>query len=172
KLAAALVAKGITPLRVVFPPEMDANGYLCQMAEPESAFALLLESAVPLQDAADMMALERQTPEPDTVSESASPLAAEPAPRVTPNVVCESGDNGELLISVSTLQWCLRGMSTVKAGAAAMKLNAQVLDRQSGVLFADGVDLMSARSRQSYARLAAAELGLGEVDLRRSLGQV
>ncbi|MBE8589436.1 DNA primase, partial [Xenorhabdus griffiniae] len=66
----------------------------------------------------------------------------------------------------------LRGMSTVKAGAAAMKLNAQVLDRQSGVLFADGVDLMSARSRQSYARLAAAELGLGEVDLRRSLGQV
>ncbi|WMV73785.1 CHC2 zinc finger domain-containing protein [Xenorhabdus griffiniae] len=172
KLAAALVAKGITPLRVVFPPEMDANGYLCQMAEPESAFALLLESAVPLQDAADMMALERQTPEPDTVSESASPLAAEPAPRVTPNVVCESGDNGELLISVGTLQWCLRGMSTVKAGAAAMKLNAQVLDRQSGVLFADGVDLMSARSRQNYARLAAAELGLGEVDLRRSLGQV
>ncbi|MBC8946385.1 DNA primase [Xenorhabdus indica] len=27
KLAAELVAKGITPLRVVFPPERDANGY-------------------------------------------------------------------------------------------------------------------------------------------------
>ncbi|MBD2816569.1 toprim domain-containing protein, partial [Xenorhabdus sp. Flor] len=45
KLAAALVAKGITALRVVFPAGMDANGYLCQMAEPENAFAFLLDSA-------------------------------------------------------------------------------------------------------------------------------
>ncbi|MBE8596491.1 CHC2 zinc finger domain-containing protein [Xenorhabdus sp. BG5] len=172
KLAAALVAKGIIPLRVVFPPSMDANEYLCQVAEPETAFALLLESAVPMQEAADMVALERQTPEPDTVSESASPLAAEPAPSVTPNVVCESGDHGELLISAGTLQWCLRGLGTVKAGAAAMKLNAQVLDTQSGVLFADGVDLMSGRSRNSYSRMAAAELGLTEGDIRRVLGQV
>ncbi|PHM49631.1 CHC2 zinc finger domain-containing protein [Xenorhabdus miraniensis] len=168
KLAAALVAKGITPLRVVFPPDMDANEYLCQMAEPGSAFALLIEGAVPMQDAADIVAVERQTAEP----EPASPLAAEPTPSVTPNVVCESGDHGELLVSVGTLQWCLRGLGTVKAGSAAMKINAQVLDTQSGVLFADGVDLMSARSRQSYARLAAAELGLGEAELRRSLGQV
>ncbi|RKE88069.1 CHC2 zinc finger domain-containing protein [Xenorhabdus ehlersii] len=172
KLAAALVAKGITPLRIVFPPDQDANGYLCQMAEPESAFALLIESAVPMQEAADMVALERQTPEPDTAPEPASPLAAGPVPRVTPNVVCESGEHGELLISIGTLQWCLRGMGAVKAGAATMKLNAQVLDTQSGVLFADGVDLMSARSRNSYARLAATELGLGEAELRRSLGQV
>ncbi|MBD1227943.1 CHC2 zinc finger domain-containing protein [Xenorhabdus griffiniae] len=172
KLAAALVAKGITPLRVVFPPGMDANSYLCQVAEPETAFALLLESAVPMQEAADMVALERQTPEPDTASESASPLVAEPVPSVTPNVVCESGDHGELLISAGTLQWCLRGMSAVKAGAAVMKLNAQVLDTQSGVLFSDGVDLMSGRSRNSYSRLAAAELGLTEGDIRRTLGQV
>ncbi|MGJ0638707.1 CHC2 zinc finger domain-containing protein [Xenorhabdus bovienii] len=172
KLAAALVAKGITPLRVVFPPEMDANAYLCQVAEPETAFALLLESAVPMQEAADIVALERQTPEPDTAPEPASPLAAEPVPSVTPNVVCESGDHGERLISVGTLQWCLRGLGAIKAGAAVMKLNAQVLDRHSGVLFADGVDLMSARSRHRYARLAATELGLGEAALRRSLGQV
>ncbi|MDE9508385.1 DNA primase, partial [Xenorhabdus bovienii] len=103
---------------------------------------------------------------------TASSLVAEPTPNTTPGVVCESGDNGELLISVGTLQWCLRGMGAVKSGAAVMKLNAQVLDRQSGVLFADGVDLMSARSRQGYARLAAVELGLAEGDIRRALGQV
>ncbi|MBC8954877.1 DNA primase [Xenorhabdus sp. PB62.4] len=168
KLASELVAKGITPLRVVFPPDQDANGYLCQMAEPETAFALLLESAVPMQDVAGMVALARQTPEPEPVS----PLAADPAPSVTPNVVCESGDHGELRVSVGTLQWCLRGLGAVKAGSVAMKLNAQVLDRQSGVLFADGVDLMSGRSRNSYARMAAAELGLTEGDLRRALSQV
>ncbi|MDC9598933.1 toprim domain-containing protein, partial [Xenorhabdus anantnagensis] len=172
KLAAALAAKGITPLRVVFPPERDANGYLCQMAEPGSAFTLLLESAVPMQEVAGMVTVERSAVDSVTVPEVASSLAAEPAPNVAPGVVCESGDHGELLISIGTLQWCLRGMGAVKAGAAAMKLNAQVLDKQSGVLFADGVDLMSARSRNSYARLAATELGLGEAELRRSLGQV
>ncbi|ORJ70565.1 DNA primase, partial [Escherichia coli] len=56
--------------------------------------------------------------------------------------------------------------------AAAMKVNAQVLDTESGVVFADGVDMMSARSRGGYARAAAAELGLAEGDLRRSLGKV
>uniref|UniRef100_UPI00111BE0D0 CHC2 zinc finger domain-containing protein n=1 Tax=Xenorhabdus vietnamensis TaxID=351656 RepID=UPI00111BE0D0 len=172
KLAVALAAKGITPLRVVFPSEMDANGYLCQVAEPESAFALLLESAVPMQDVAGIVAVEHQTADPVTVPEPTSALVAEPAPNTTPGVVCEPGENGELLISVGTLQWCLRGMGAIKAGAAAMKLNAQVLDRQSGVLFADGVDLMSARSRNSYARLAATELGLADGALRRSLGQV
>ncbi|MCX1349216.1 DNA primase, partial [Escherichia coli] len=56
--------------------------------------------------------------------------------------------------------------------AAAMKVNAQVLDTESGVVFADAVDMMSARSRGGYARAAAAELGLAEGDLRRSLGKV
>ncbi|WP_145956962.1 toprim domain-containing protein, partial [Xenorhabdus miraniensis] len=73
KLAVALAAKGITPLRVVFPPGMDANGYLCQVAEPESAFALLLDSAVPMQDVAGIVAVERQTIAP----------AVEPEPPVT-----------------------------------------------------------------------------------------
>ncbi|MDC9591765.1 toprim domain-containing protein, partial [Xenorhabdus sp. XENO-10] len=167
KLAAALAAKGITPLRVMFPPEMDANGYLCQVAEPEAAFGLLLESAVPMQNVAGIVATD-----PVMVPDPASAFVAEPAPNTTPGVVCEPGDNGEMLISVGTLQWCLRGMGAIKAGAAALKLNAQVLDRQSGVLFADGVDLMSARSRNSYARLAATELGLADGALRRSLGQV
>ncbi|MBQ4792386.1 DNA primase, partial [Pectobacterium versatile] len=38
--------------------------------------------------------------------------------------------------------------------------------------FADSVDMMSARSRAGYARLAASELGLAESDIKRSLGRV
>ncbi|MDC9583301.1 CHC2 zinc finger domain-containing protein, partial [Xenorhabdus sp. PR6a] len=172
KLAAELLGKGIVPLRVVFPPEGDANGYLCQMAEPETAFRLLVESAVPMQDAAGMTSLERQAAEPDKAPEPPPSLAADPVPSVAPGVVCEPGANGELQISIGTLRWCLRGLNAIPSGAVVMKLNAQVLDTQSGVLFADGVDLMSARSRNSYARLAATEMGLGEAALRRSLGQV
>ncbi|MDE9545661.1 toprim domain-containing protein, partial [Xenorhabdus bovienii] len=91
KLAEKLAARGITPLRVMFPPEMDANAYLCQVAEPAAAFGLLLESAVPMQDVAGIVAVERQTADPVT----ASSLVAEPTPNTTPGVVCESGDNGE-----------------------------------------------------------------------------
>ncbi|MCV5282948.1 DNA primase, partial [Escherichia coli] len=68
-------------------------------------------------------------------------------------------------------RWTIRGVSR-KPNAAAMKVNAQVLDTESGVVFADSVDMMSARSRGGYARAAAAELGLAEGELRRSLGKV
>ncbi|PHM27299.1 CHC2 zinc finger domain-containing protein [Xenorhabdus innexi] len=163
KLAAALAEKGITPLRVVFPPEMDANAYLCQVAEPAAAFGLLLDSAVP------MLTAETLCTEPAAI-EPSSALVATPNP--TPGLIWEAGADGELRVSLGSLRWCLRGLSGVKAGAAMMKLNAQVIDSQSGVMFLDGVDLMSARSRQGYARLAAVELRLAESDIRRALGQV
>ncbi|WP_038269569.1 CHC2 zinc finger domain-containing protein, partial [Xenorhabdus cabanillasii] len=180
KLAAALLGKGIAPLRVVFPPEMDANAYLCQMAEPETAFSLLIEGAVPMQAASDIEAAGiaespslAVTPVPVALSPLAAEVAAPPsAPPPVPGVVWETGATGELLISLGSLRWCIRGLSGVKAGAVALKLNAQVIDTQSGVMFVDSLDLLSARSRQGYARMAAAELGLADGELRRALGQV
>ncbi|WP_323856070.1 hypothetical protein, partial [Xenorhabdus koppenhoeferi] len=83
-------------------------------------------------------------------------------------VVWETGATGERLISLGSLRWCIRGLSGVKAGAVALKLNAQVTDTQSGVMFVDSLDLLSARSRQGYARMAAAELGLANGELRRA----
>ncbi|NHB98727.1 CHC2 zinc finger domain-containing protein [Photorhabdus stackebrandtii] len=179
KLAAELTAVGITVFRVVFPEGMDANGYLCQVAEPERAFGLLLDSAVPMQDAAEIQATtateraalaeHQPVPVPDTVSTLAASIAALPS---MPNVVWETGANGEISLTLGTQQWGIRGLSQVKAGAAVMKVNVQVVDTDSGVMFADSVDMMSARSRGGYARLAATELGLAEGDLRRALGQV
>ncbi|MEX0447974.1 toprim domain-containing protein [Xenorhabdus sp. SGI246] len=167
KLAAVLAGKGITPLRVVFPPETDANEYLCQMAEPEAAFGLLLESAIPMVTAV----VARADAEPSAAGTSAL-AAAVAAQNPTPGLVWEAGADGELKVSLDSLRWCIRGLAGLKAGAVALKLNAQVVDTQSGVMFLDGVDLMGARSRQGYARMAAAELGLAEGDIRRMLGQV
>ncbi|MDE9545293.1 CHC2 zinc finger domain-containing protein [Xenorhabdus bovienii] len=180
KLAAALLSKGIAPLRVVFPPEKDANAYLCQMAEPKTAFSLLIEGAVPMQAASEIdvaAGAEKPSQAVTTAPVLLSPLAAEvaalpSAPPPVPGVVWETNAAGELLISLGSLRWCLRGLSGVKAGAVALKLNAQVTDTQSGVMFVDSLDLLSARSRQGYARMAAAELGLADGELRRALGQV
>ncbi|QHQ18001.1 toprim domain-containing protein [Pectobacterium parmentieri] len=161
-LAESLAAEGITPFRVVFPSGMDANGYLCQVAEPEAAFGLLVDGALPMGEA--VSAEPESVPQPEKPSQPAASLAA--------GVVVDALPNGELDIALSGQQWRIRGMASVRVGSGAMKVNAQVIDTASGVVFADSVDMMSARSRAGYARLAASELGLAESDLKRSLGRV
>ncbi|WP_431890949.1 CHC2 zinc finger domain-containing protein [Pectobacterium colocasium] len=162
KLASALAADGIAPFRVVFPAGMDANGYMCSVAEPEAAFGLLVDGALPMGEA--VSAEPESVPQPEKPSQPAASLAA--------GVVVDALPNGELEIALSGQQWHIRGMASVRVGSGAMKVNAQVIDTASGVVFADSVDMMSARSRAGYARLAASELGLAESDLKRTLGRV
>ncbi|WP_407237699.1 CHC2 zinc finger domain-containing protein [Escherichia coli] len=173
KLASSLAADGIATFRVLFPAGMDANGYLCQVAEPEQAFSVLLDGAVPMSDLADVASIAPQaSAEPAHLTSLAADVAALPAVSApAPGVSVETLADGELMVALPGERWTIRGVSR-KTNAAAMKVNAQVLDTESGVVFADAVDMMSARSRGGYARAAAAELGLAEGDLRRSLGKV
>ncbi|MCL7060949.1 DNA primase, partial [Escherichia coli] len=173
KLASSLAADGIATFRVLFPAGMDANGYLCQVAEPEQAFSVLLDGAVPMSDLADAESIAPQaSAEPAHLTALAADVAALPAVSApAPGVSVEALADGELMVALPGERWTIRGVSR-KTNAAAMKVNAQVLDTGSGVVFADAVDMMSARSRGGYARAAAAELGLAEGDLRRSLGKV
>ncbi|WP_431890965.1 CHC2 zinc finger domain-containing protein [Pectobacterium colocasium] len=168
KLAAALAADGITPFRVVFPAGMDANEYLCKVSEPERAFRAAVEGAMAMGEAVsaepESVPQRKAAPQPEKPSQPAASLAA--------GVVVDALPNGEVEIALSGQQWRIRGMASVKAGSGVMKVNAQVIDTASGVVFADSVDMMSARSRAGYARLAASELGLAESDLKRSLGRV
>ncbi|HBA4456793.1 TPA: toprim domain-containing protein [Escherichia coli] len=173
KLASSLADSGIATFRVLFPAGMDANGYLCQVAEPERAFSLLLDGAVPVADVVDAVSIAPQaSAEPAHLTSLAAGVAALSAVTApVPGVSVEALPEGELMIALPGERWTIRGLSR-KANVAAMKVNAQVLDTDSGVVFADAVDMMSARSRGGYARAAVAELGLAEGDLRRSLGKV
>jgi len=174
KLASSFAADGIAAFRVTFPTNMDANGYLCQVAEPAQAFGMLIDSAVVMQDMADVEAVDPVVPEAQAVE--VLPLAADVAAvkvaSPAPGVVITALPGGDLRLDVEAQQWQIRGFARAKAGAGTMKVNAQVVDTESGVVFADVVDIMSARSRGGYARTAAAELGLAEGDLKRSLGKV
>ncbi|MCT2385928.1 CHC2 zinc finger domain-containing protein [Erwinia pyrifoliae] len=164
RLAAELAAMQIDAFRIVFPQGMDANGYLCRVAEPEREFGLLVESAQPMRDAVRV-----ETPVAEPEPETLPALAASPS---DPGVIVERGEAGEVTIGLGAQRWRVRGLAQVKPGAAVMKLSLQVLDRESGAAFADSLDLISARSRSGYVRQAAAELGLAEDGLRRSLGKV
>ncbi len=176
EMRAALLAHGVKQVLIAYdndPAGMDANGYLCQVAEPEQAFSVLLDGAVPMSDLADVASIAPQaSAEPAHLTSLAADVAALPAVSApAPGVSVETLADGELMVALPGERWTIRGVSR-KTNAAAMKVNAQVLDTESGVVFADAVDMMSARSRGGYARAAAAELGLAEGDLRRSLGKV
>ena len=173
KLASSLAASGIATFRVLFPAGMDANEYLCKVSEPERAFSLLLDGAVPVADVVGAESIAPQaSAEPAHLTSLAAGVATLPAAAApAPGVSVEALPEGELMIALPGERWTIRGLSR-KPNAAAMKVNAQVLDTESGVVFADAVDMMSARSLGGYARAAAAELGLAEGDLRRSLGKV
>ncbi|WP_330986268.1 MULTISPECIES: DNA primase [Enterobacterales] len=176
KLASSLAASGIAPFRVVFPADMDANEYLCKVAEPERAFRAVIDGAIWMGDAGEVVPVAGIVPqiraEPAHLTSFAADVTALPATAApVPGVSVEALADGELMVTLPGERWTLRGLSR-KANAAALKVNAQVLDTESGVVFADAVDMMSARSRSGYARAAAAELGLAEGDLRRSLGKV
>ncbi|MGP2589014.1 hypothetical protein ACTVHN_24315, partial [Escherichia coli] len=59
---------------------MDANGYLCQVAEPEQAFSVLLDGAVPMGDLADVASIAPQaSAEPAHLTSLAADVAALPA---------------------------------------------------------------------------------------------
>lgn len=173
RLAAELAQMQIDTFRIVFPAGMDANGWLCRVAEPEREFGLLIESAQPMRDA---VTVETPVAEPETLPSEVAPAHPAPAtlghPCPAPGVVVERGEAGEVTISLGAQRWRVRGLGQVKPGAAVMKLSLQVLDRESGAVFADSLDMISARSRGGYVRQAAAELGLAEDDVRRSLGNV
>ncbi|MEI7357384.1 toprim domain-containing protein, partial [Pectobacterium versatile] len=172
KLASVLAADGITPFRVVFPAGMDANEYLCKVSEPETAFGLLVDGALPMGEVVGVESAPDTAPEPQRKAAPQPETLPQPASSLVAGVVVETLPNGELEITLSGQHWRIRGMASVKVGSGVMKVNAQVLDTESGVVFADSVDMMSARSRAGYARLAASELGLGESDIKRSLGRV
>ncbi|UWS29790.1 CHC2 zinc finger domain-containing protein [Erwinia pyrifoliae] len=184
RLATELAAMQIDTFRIVFPQGIDANGWLCRVAEPEREFGLLVESAQPMRDAVTVPVAETVVPEtlpslaasPSAVAPEVAPAHPAPAtlghPCPAPGVVVERGEAGEVLIGLGAQRWRVRGLAQVKPGAAVMKLNVQVLDRESGAAFADSLDLISARSRSGYVRQAATELGLAEDGLRRSLGKV
>nr|WP_114192138.1 CHC2 zinc finger domain-containing protein [Edaphovirga cremea] len=108
KLASSLTADGVACFRVVFPSGMDANGYLCQVADPAQAFGLLIDGAVPMGEMASPEELaahqHQKMPEPETLPS----LAAAPA---EPGVVVETLQNGDVQICTPGQQWWVRGLA-------------------------------------------------------------
>jgi len=192
KLAPQLIEVGLEVLRVVFPQGMDANEYACSMGRghasaPAAQQAVRQALAVVLRQAQWVGGVRRiEAPEPAAQAPEPAPVPSEPTPAaaaepgVPPTELPE-----ELRLDTGACTWRIRGWKK-NLSPEAMRVNVQVRRRAAGdtpgdepgdaaasaPYFVDTLDLYAARSRGSFVRQAAVELGLGEEALKRELGSV
>ncbi|MBD2782254.1 CHC2 zinc finger domain-containing protein, partial [Xenorhabdus szentirmaii] len=163
RLAAELQLAGLAVWRVVFPEGCDANRFSCEVANPENAFGQLL-------DAAQWLGEPTKTP---LANQNAAVTVSVPAAALVPEpgVVTTLADNGDIVVQQDGQEWRIRGAQQ-KAGATVMKVNVQLIDKPSGALFVDSLDILSARARSGFVRQASQELALPETLIKRELGRV
>ncbi|MBD2822381.1 toprim domain-containing protein [Xenorhabdus sp. 42] len=162
-LAAELQLAGLDVWRVVFPEGRDANRFSCDVANPENAFGQLLDAAQWLGD-------PQKTPWANP--SAAAPVSVPAAALVPePGVVTTLADNGDIVVQQDGQEWRIRGAQQ-KTGATVMKVNVQLIDKPSGALFVDSLDILSARARSAFVRQASQELALPETLIKRELGRV
>ena len=173
--------RGIAAFRVNFPKAMDANAYALAVKPAEKALGALLRAAewmagsaarprsaaVEDEDLTAIPALEPATSAPVPTSLLAAKEEAvgpgSPAP-----VEAEIGDR-DVVIRLGDRTWRARGLAK-NASAEAMKLNLMV--RRAEAFHVDGLDLLSAKARASFAAEAAGELSTPLDVIKRDLGQV
>ncbi|ADP11515.1 DNA primase [Erwinia sp. Ejp617] len=184
-VAGELQQAGIDAWRVRFPLGLDANAYALKSGNPESAFALALESAVRMNGGA-VAAPETVTASGDNPSSLVALPSSQPA--ATAPIACETTPSGELLLRSGPRVWRVRGWqkNTLSAASAhpcargtkasclseVMKVNVRVLDGSSGAFHVDQLDMYHAKQRQAYISTAANELGCDIAIIKREAGRV
>jgi len=189
-LGARLVEAGLEALSVQFPRGMDANEYALKVKPAHQALGLVLRQArwigrPATTGPADEAAAEEETavpcepvpPEnnhgcsaPEPPSLAAAPALASEAVPASAEVEAGEANADEFTLRLGACAWRVRGWRK-NASPEQMRVNVQVR-RDTGAYHVDTLDLYAARSRVAFLRLASAELGLPEEDLKRDLGHV
>jgi DNA primase catalytic core len=187
-VAEALAARGVAAFRVNFPKGMDANAYALAVKPAAKSLGALLRSAewmagggskrrpaatqalepeAPAPDPITLLAAEEGTPElPEPTV--ASPIPPGPPPAVEARIGAGAGGQ-DITITLGDRTWRVRGLAR-NTSAESLKINLMV--RRGEAFHVDGLDLLSAKARGSFAAEAALEIGLPLEAVKRDLGQV
>ena len=191
-VAEALAARGIGAYRVNFPKGMDANAYALAVKPAAKSLGALLRSAEWMAGGskrrpAATQALEPEAPAPDPITllaaeegtpELSEPTVASPIPPGPPPAVearIGAGAGGQdITITLGDRTWRVRGLAR-NTSAESLKINLMVRRPSadgSEAFHVDGLDLLSAKARASFAAEAALEISLPLEAVKRDLGQV
>jgi len=183
-LAAELMAAGIECYRVVFPYGQDANDVAVAAASPRDALGELLRdarflggasssaagpssAAVPVGDASEGDAPKVDAPPADGAAIAASLASPVPPGPAAPPAVAQRHE--ELVIETGPRRWRVRQVPKAPT-PGALRVNVMV---SCGERFhVDVLDLYAAKARAGFLDAAAAELRVGEPQLRKELGTV
>lgn len=194
KLAKPLQAEGFACYRLNFPKGMDANAYALEVKPARKSLGVVIRSAEWMGDGEvpeRQLDIEAQTDQP---IETAAPLAAEsqqksemmeaepvvsepetpalPAAAVPPapeNPEQPEVTEHEVNIDYGKRRYRVRGLQK-NTSYEVMKVN--VLVKVEEAIHVDTFDLYSAKHRQAFARVVAAECGIEDKIIQRDLGKL
>lgn len=198
-VAKQLTAAGLACFRLLFPKGEDANSYARAVKPADKALGVVIRSAQWMgngaQPAVTTMAVrEPELPATPPAPDPIVPLAAEPAaldmplpptdalpepvaaavPDLpAPEPTAEASES-QLVIVYGTRRYRVRGLP--KTLTEALKVNvlvsAQSATATDGALHVDTLDLYQAKTRQAFAKAAAAELSVEESVIQHDLGRL
>lgn len=189
KLAKRLQGEGLACYRLHFPKGMDANDYALNVQPASKSLGVVIRSAEYLGEDLPperQLDIEMQTgkgveavsdkadanPNPSLAAESQPETPALPAAAVPPapeNQMQPEVSDHEVNIDYGNRHYRVRGLQK-NSSYEVMKVN--VLVKVGDVIHVDTFDLYSAKHRQAFARVAAAECGIEDKLIQRDLGQL
>jgi DNA primase catalytic core len=184
-VAERLAAAGIGAYRVNFPKGMDANAYAQAVTPAGASLGALLRSAewiaggaakhvVIDEDGVILGEPVEAAPGPDLLLAAKRAAADEPShagpipPGPSPAIEAQVGER-DVTIALGDRAWRVRGLER-NVSLEALKIN--LLVRRGEAFHVDSLDLLSARSRGSFAVEAAAEIDMAPEAVKRDLGQI
>jgi DNA primase len=191
KLADQLIKTGIDCYRIHFPKNMDANDYALNVQPASKSLGVVIRSAEYMGEGDPKHQLtthviETTHPQCETERTDITPLAAKetnveapepeapplPASAVPPtpvNAVEPDVSEHEVNVEYGNRRYRVRGLAK-NTSYEVLKVN--VLVTVDDAIHVDTFDLYSAKHRQAFARVAAAECGIEDKIIQRDLGQL
>jgi DNA primase len=189
-VAERLATAGIGAYRVGFPKGMDANAYALAVTPAGASLGALLRSAEWMMGgAARHVVIDEDgvilgepvdaAPGPDLLLAAKMEEADQPRhewpshagpipPGPSPAIEAQVGER-DVTIALGDRAWRVRGLER-NVSLEALKIN--LLVRRGEAFHVDSLDLLSARSRGSFAAEAAAEIDMAPEAVKRDLGQI
>ena len=166
KLTLLLNKNNIDAYRILFPKNMDANSYACQVTPAQKSLALVIRQAEPIGN----ITHQPNTPLAADVAEEVLDTQASPVPKDKAVAIsAEIKANNDIHISLGDRHYRVKSFDN-KAHDGQLKINLMV--KKDEAFHMDKLDLYSAKARQVFINQASVECGVTPEVIKTDLGKL
>lgn len=180
KMAKVLNENGMDAFRILFPKNMDVNGYANEVTSATKSLGTAIRKAewmgggkppaITTTGMNDELIVESESPEQVTplAAELPEPTMASPLPDA-PKTVEASVDEREVNITFGERHYRIRGLHK---NMSYDQLKVNLLVTKGDHVHIDTFDLYASRPRQAFINQASGELGVQDDVIKKDLGKV